>query len=311
MESFNKLQVLKDQHPRLVVALGMFDGLHIGHASIIRRAVALAREIEGECLVFTFSNHPRTVFAPASAPLRLSSPRLRQQQMAALGVDLYMSIPVTRAFAQHTAQEFLALLQSHFAPRYVVAGPNYTFGRQGKGTDRLLVREGAHYGFTAEICPAVLRDGRPVSSTRLRALIAAGDLTRAADFLGQPFTLLGRVRHGDQRGRTIGFPTANIDLRDGYATLPNGAYAAEVIYNGQSYGGLANIGNNPTFAGCNRRLEVHILGFAGDLYDQLTEVRFLQKLRDEQKFPGIEALTAQLHKDKAQAQQIFTRLHIG
>ena len=311
MDSYNKLAVLKDKYPRLVVALGMFDGLHIGHQSIISRAVELAGAIGGRSLVFTFSNHPRTIFAPEAVPLTLSSPRLRQQQLAALGVDVYMSIPLTRAFAQHSAQDFLALLRSHFAPRYVVAGPNYTFGRQGKGTDRMLLREAANYGFQAEICPAVLRGGRPVSSTRIRALVAAGDLVTAADFLGHPFTVLGRVIHGDQRGRTIGFPTANFAIMDTQAMLPNGVYAAEVIYAGQSYGGLANIGNNPTFAGCNRRLEVNILDFAGDIYDQLVEVRFRQKLRDEVRFPSAEALVAQMQKDKLQARQLFARLHIG
>ena len=307
MEIFKKLTVLKDKYPRLVVALGMFDGVHIGHQSIIRRAVELARECDGKCLVFTFSNHPREIFAPDSCPPAIHSPRLRQQLMAELSVDLYMAIPFTPAFAKHTPEEFMAMLQSHFAPRYVVTGPNYTFGRGGKGSDRLLMRCGQDYGFQAEICPAVLRDGHAVSSTRIRKLILAGNLAKAEEFLGRPFTVLGRVRHGDQRGRTIGYPTANLDIPEGRVLLPNGVYAAETIYDGQHYTGLANIGDNPTFEGCYRRLEVHILGFQGDIYDQLLEVRFRAQLRDEIKFPGVGALVAQMHKDEAQTRQLAAR----
>ena len=304
METYTKLTVLKHTYPRLVVALGMFDGVHIGHQSIIRRAVELARSIDGKCLVFTFSNHPRAIFAPDSLPPVISSARLRQQHMEELGVDLYMAIPFTREFAKHSPEDFLAMLQSHFAPRYVVTGPNYTFGCKGKGSDRTLLREAQNYGFQAEICPAVLRGGRPVSSTRIRRLILAGDLETAEDFLGRPFTVLGRVIHGDQRGRTIGFPTANLAIPDDRVMLPNGVYAAEVLYEGQHYLGLANIGNNPTFEGCNRRLEVNLQGFHADIYDRLIEVRFRAKLRDEIKFPSVEALVTQMHKDKAHAIQL-------
>ena len=225
MQVYHKLKDFTQKYPRISVALGMFDGVHIGHQSIIRRAVELARKVHGTSAVFTFSNHPLSVLSPEHMPLQIGTEALKEQQACELGVDLFVCIPFTRDFAQRTPEEFLALLRDDFAPRYVVTGPNYTFGQKGRGTHRQLLREGADYGFHAEICPAVLRGGRPVSSTRIRALIADGNLDEANDFLGHPFRLVERVIHGDRRGRTIGFPTANLPIQPQAAMLPNGAYA--------------------------------------------------------------------------------------
>lgn len=301
MDVYTKLTDLTSRYKGIVVALGMFDGVHIGHQSIIRRAVSLAREQGGTAMVFTFSNHPLAVLAPQALPPQIGNNLLRQTRLAELGVDVLMSIPFTRSFAGNSPEEFLQLLRRHMAPRCVVTGPNYTFGAKGKGNQRLLLREGASYGFATEICPAVLRDGRPVSSTRIRALLDQGNLGEANDFLGYDFTVMDRVIHGDQRGRTLGFPTANLAIPDERVMLPNGVYAARVIYKGQSYDGLANIGDNPTFAGCNRRLEVNIQGFHQDIYDQVIEVRFLAKLRDEVRFDGVDQLVRQMRKDKENA----------
>ena len=307
MQVYHKLKDFTQKYPRISVALGMFDGVHIGHQSIIRRAVELARKVHGTSAVFTFSNHPLSVLSPEHMPLQIGTEALKEQQACELGVDLFVCIPFTRDFAQRTPEEFLALLRDDFAPRYVVTGPNYTFGQKGRGTHRQLLREGADYGFHAEICPAVLRGGRPVSSTRIRALIADGNLDEANDFLGHPFRLVERVIHGDRRGRTIGFPTANLPIQPQAAMLPNGAYAVRVQAGGRWYGGMANIGDNPTFAGCNRRVEVHIEGFSGDLYDRVIVVDFLAKLRDEQKFSNVDQLVRQLKKDLMNAEKVWNR----
>ena len=200
MDVYTKLTDLTSRYKGIVVALGMFDGVHIGHQSIIRRAVSLAREQGGTAMVFTFSNHPLAVLAPQALPPQIGNNLLRQTRLAELGVDVLMSIPFTRSFAGNSPEEFLQLLRQHMAPRCVVTGPNYTFGAKGKGNQRLLLREGASYGFATEICPAVLRDGRPVSSTRIRALLDQGNLGEANDFLGYAFTVMDRVIHGDQRG---------------------------------------------------------------------------------------------------------------
>ena len=305
MKVFSKLTALSREYKNIVVALGMFDGVHIGHQSIIRRAVELAREIDGTAVVFTFSNHPLSVIAPIALPKQIGNNLLRERRLAEIGVDVLVSIPFTRDFATKSPEEFLNLLRTYFAPRYVVTGPNYTFGSKGKGTQRQLVREGHDYGFEAEVCPAVLRDGRPVSSTRIRALIDLGNLEETNDFLGYPFTVVDRVIHGDKRGRTLGFPTANLVIPDERVMLPNGVYACEAVYAGKHYAGLANIGNNPTFEGCNRRLEVNIQDFEQNIYDKVIEVRFLAKLRDEKKFNGVDALVAQMHRDKENARKYW------
>ena len=305
MKVYTKLTDLTKSYRDIVVALGMFDGVHIGHQSIIRRAVELAREIKGTAMVFTFSNHPLSVVAPQALPPQIGNNLLRETRLQKLGVDVLMSVPFTRAFAGNSAEEFLQLLQQEFAPRYVVTGPNYTFGAKGKRNQRLLLRAGRDYGFRTEICPAVLKEGRPVSSTRIRSLLDQGNLLEANDFLGYEFTVIDRVIHGDQRGRTLGFPTANLAIPDERVMLPNGVYAARVIYEGKHYDGLANIGNNPTFEGCNRRLEVNIQDFSQDIYDKVLEVRFLARLRDEVKFDGVEQLVRQMRKDKEKARSYW------
>lgn len=303
MQIYTKLTDLRQKYPRLVIALGMFDGVHVGHQSIIRRAVEIARAHNGTAMVFTFSNHPLSVIAPEHVPPQISNNRLREARFAALGVDVLMMIPFTKHFANHTPEEFMSLLQAYFAPKFVVTGPNYTFGAKGKGTHRLLLRSSHDFGFQTEICPAVLRDGRPVSSTRIRSLIQQGNLPEVNDFLGYPFTVIGQVIHGEARGRTLGFPTANLAIPDARVMLPNGVYASHVLYDGKTYAGLANIGDNPTFPGCNRRIEVNLLDFSGNLYDKFIEVRFLAKLRDEQKFNSVEELVTQMHKDKENARK--------
>lgn len=305
MKIFSKLTALSRSYNNIVVALGMFDGVHVGHQSIIRRAVELARKIDGTAVVFTFSNHPLSVLAPTAMPKQIGSNLLRQQRLEALGVDVLLSIPFTKDFAGKSPEEFMQLLKQFLAPRYVVTGPNYTFGAKGKGTQRQLFRECCQYGFQAEVCQAVLRDGRAVSSTRIRALIDQGNLPEANDFLGYPFSVADRVRHGDKRGRTLGFPTANLAIPDTRVMLPNGVYACEVLYDGSVYNGLANIGNNPTFEGCSRRLEVNIRDFNQDIYDRILTVRFLAKLREEKKFSGKDELIAQMQQDKEEARRYW------
>ena len=221
----------------------------------------IAQARGGKSMVFTFSNHPLSVLAPENMPPQIGSSQLRSRLIAQLGVDVLMAVPFTKQLAQRTPEAFLAMLRDSFAPCCVVTGPNYTFGSRGKGTHRMLLRDAAAFGFDAEVCPAVMLDGRTVSSTRIRALLQQGKLEEAAACLGRPFTVLDRVIHGERRGRTLGFPTANLAITDAQVMLPNGVYATRVCYEGKAYLGLANIGNNPTFEGCNRRLEVHIEDF--------------------------------------------------
>ena len=311
MRTYTKITDITKEYPRTAVALGMFDGMHIGHQSIVRRAMELAREQAGTSVVFTFSNHPLSVLARERMPLQIGSTELRAAILEKMGVEVLFNIPFTKEFSRLSPEKFLEVLRDNLAPSYVVTGANFTFGRQGKGNQRLLQRVGENYGFHAEICPTVLSGGRPVSSTRVRELLREGNLAAVNEFLGRPFTFTARVIHGDRRGRTLGFPTANLQITGERAMLPNGAYAVQVICMGARYDGLANIGNNPTFDGCDRRLEVNIQNFQGDIYDRLLQIVFLEKLRDEKKFSSVEHLVRQLHRDREAAMEIWARYAEG
>lgn len=297
LEIIKKITGLTKKYPRPVVALGMFDGVHLGHTSVIRHAIDIAKKIDGTAIVFTFSNHPLTVIAPDDAPLMIGSKNLRREIFVDLGVDVLIEIPFTKDFSKKSPEEFLELLQDKIAPAYVVTGPNYTFGRFGRGNGRLLLREAQNYDFKAEVCQSFTVDRKIVSSTRIRALIAVGDLNSANQLLGRNFTYAGEVVNGDKRGRKIGFPTANLEIADHRAMLPNGAYVVYVKVRGKFFNGIANIGNNPTFKVAKRRLEVFIDDFSENIYGEEIFVSFVSKLRDEKTFASIDDLKNQLNED--------------
>ncbi len=305
MQVFSKIIDLTELYPNIVIALGTFDGVHIGHQSIIRQAIELAEKIHGISMVFTFSNHPLSVVAPERVPLQIGDNFSKKHVLSGLGVDILVNIPFTKKFAKFSPGDFLDMLRENYAPKYIVSGPNYTFGYRGKGNVKMLLREGKIYGFQAEIHPAVYLDGRIVSSTQVRKFLAEGNLTMANEYLGRPFSFSGAVVHGDRRGRLLGFPTANLVIEDSRAMLPNGVYAVKVFLRDSLYDGIANIGTNPTFEGCKRRLETHIIDFDENIYDSVLQVRFLQKLRDEQKFSSAEYLIRQMHSDLKNARNVL------
>ncbi len=297
MEVIKKIAGLTQKYNQPVLALGMFDGVHLGHASVIRRAVEVAKKIGGTSMVFTFSNHPLSVLSPENAPLMIGSRSLRRDIFESLGVEILIEIQFTKELSRKSPEEFLELLREKISPAYVVTGPNYTFGRLGKGNGRMLLREGENYGFKAEICPAVTIGKKSVSSTRIRALIAEGNLAEANELLGRNFTYVATVVHGDKRGRKLGFPTANLEIDDNRAMLPNGAYIVGVKIGKNFYSGIANIGDNPTFKVAKRRLEVFIDNFSGDIYGEEISVSFVKKIRDEKVFDSVEDLKLQLSED--------------
>lgn len=301
MESYTKLIEFRALYPNIVIALGMFDGLHIGHQYIIQTAVRKAHEITGTAIVFSFMNHPRSVIDSTDVPHRIGNNTMRQMILEKLGVDVLVEIPFTPDFAKTDAADFIALMHRCFAPQYIVVGENYTFGRHGSGTPDLLYEKERIYGFHPIICPSVKLDGTTVSSTRIRSLIREGNINKVNTYLGYPFSIMGIVVHGEARGRQLGFPTANIPLYEEYEVPPNGVYAVIVRHGTELHGGVANIGNNPTFEGCNRRLEVHIFNFARDIYGENIIVEFHARIRDEHRFSSVAALTAQIKSDKKAA----------
>ena len=305
MKVYKKLSELTKKYPNPAVAMGMFDGVHVGHASIISRAVELAKLNNGTAMVLTFSNHPLSVLNPEKMPLMIGSRRLRRSIVESLGVKVMIELPFSKEFSKITPEDFLTIMADKVAPQYVVTGQNFTFGRFGKGNGRLLIREGERRGFKAEICPTVTVDRKAVSSTRIRELIALGDLESVNKLLGRAFVYISKVVHGDRRGRKLGFPTANLEISNQRAMLPNGAYAVSVKFNGKDYCGIANIGDNPTFNVNDRRLEVYIYDFSGDLYGQEIAVSFLAKLRDEKIFASVDELISQLRRDLQNALSIW------
>ena len=297
MEIIKKITGLTEKYPRPVVALGMFDGVHLGHASVIQHAIDTAKKIDGTVIVFTFSNHPLTVIDPNSAPLMIGSKNLRREIFSNMGVDVLIEVPFTKEFSRKSPEEFLELLREKISPAYVVTGPNYTFGRFGRGNGRMLLRAAQDYGFKAEVCQAFMVDRKTVSSTRIRTLIAEGDLLGANELLGRNFTYAGKVVNGDKRGRKLGFPTANIEIDDQRAMLPNGAYIVRVKVREKFFNGIANVGNNPTFKVAQRRLEVFIDEFNDNIYGEEIFVSFVSKIRDEKIFSSADELKVQLAED--------------
>ena len=289
-----------------VVAIGTFDGVHLGHQKLISRAVELARKSGVPSVVLTFWNHPMSVLAPDRVPLSLSPIEERRRVFAKLGVEFVIEERFTAELAALSAEGFLALLVEHLAPKVVVIGANFTFGAGGIGMPGFLAQRGKALGFSVEEAPLLVLNGERVSSTRVRALLAAGDVRLAGELLGHPFAIAGIVEHGDERGRKLGFPTVNISPVKGQALPADGVYAVRILCPDETeHNGIANVGDNPTFGGDPLRIEAHLLDFSGDLYDQRIVVRFIERMREERKFPSAEALVSQIRQDEKRARSIL------
>jgi riboflavin kinase / FMN adenylyltransferase len=296
-----------------VIAIGNFDGVHLGHQAVIGAAGELARDAGTAHAVLTFEPHPRRVFRPADPPFRLTPFRVKSRRIEALGVDLLFTLHFDPAFAAWSAEDFIdRLLVERLGARHVVVGYDFVFGHQRRGTPALLAERGAAQGLGVTIVdPVAAAGGALYSSTRIREHLAAGEPRAAAALLGRFWEIDGRVERGDQRGRTIGFPTANLTLDD-YLRPAAGVYAvrAGIDAGGGTawHDGVANFGRRPTFDGTDLRLEVHLLDFAGDLYGRHLRVALIEHLRPEHKFPGIEALKAQIAADAAQARAVLAAM---
>lgn len=307
MEVLTQMTNISRQYKKIAVALGTFDGVHVGHQRIINRAIEYAKEQNGISVVFTFSNHPLSVVAPERCPLQIITPEYKSKILSRMGVDVLLSIPFTPQFLKLSPEAFLQLLQDNLNPDYIVVGPNYSFGYKSAGTPELLKAAGKAGRFQVEIHSPVYVDSQLVSSTLIRQLAGDGDVSQAAKFLGRPLRIQGEVVHGDQRGKLLGYPTANINIASGMVIPANGVYAVSISYDHKCFDGVANIGTNPTFEGTERRIEVHLLNFAGNLYGRTIELDFLEHLRGEKTFSSANELKDQIHKDVGAAQQILAR----
>ena len=287
------------------LAIGVFDGVHLGHQAVIRRALEDARAANGTAVVVTFDPHPVRVMRPQQAPRLLTSTQHKAQLIERLGVSELLVIPFTPELAALSPEAFVLSLHAACRPlREICVGHTWSFGRDRAGNLELLKTMGDQLGFDEVGLPAVEIDGEVVSSTLVRAAVETGDLQRASRFLGRDFTILGTVVRGDQLGRTIGFPTANLSAHNEQFP-PNGVYAVEAVCEGRTLPGVVNIGVRPTIATASgeRVLELHLFDFIADIYGQDVEVVFRRFLRPEQKFAGLDALKTQIARDVADARQ--------
>lgn len=288
------------------ITIGNFDGLHVGHQTMLARLQEVARERKLPSCVLSFEPHPREFFSPEKAPTRLSSLREKADALALLGIDHLHVFRFDRTFSALSADDFIArVLTDTLHARYVLVGDDFRFGAQRAGDFALLTRSGTVQGFEAETLSTVQLDGERASSTAVRNALAAGDLARAARLLGRPYSICGRVMHGDKLGRELGYPTANVQLKHNRPPLW-GIFAVRVSgLDAENLPGVASLGVRPTTKGADAApvLEVHLFDFHDQIYGRRVRVDFLQKLRDEAKFPDLSSLIAQIGHDVDHAKQ--------
>jgi len=292
---------------KVCLAIGFFDGVHLGHQQILRQTITDARKHGALALVITFDNHPNTIVAPTRVPPLIYSRAQRLRTIESLGPEATLLIPFDHAFSQKTGEEFIRELSAAWhGIQSICVGANFTFGHKRSGNVELLKTLGAELKFAVHGMAAVALDGDAVSSTRIREAIRAGELDAASQMLGRAYSIAGTVVKGDQLGRTLGFPTANLDAA-GLALPPQGVYVIQAVVRGERHCGVLNIGTRPTLGNTDPplRVEAHLLDFTGDLYGQELEIVLGEKIRDEKRFPSVDELMTQIARDIATARSAF------
>ena len=289
------------------LALGNFDGFHLGHQAVVGRAVARGAHEHRPVIVATFDPHPVRFFKPDAAPFRLTTLDQRQRMFAAAGADAMLVFAFNRALASTSAADFVSeLLAKHIGASAVITGDDFTFGARRGGNAAVLRELGAAHGISAETVAPVQLDGEPVSSSRIRDALKAGDPGTATHLLTRPFAIEGVVIHGDKRGRELGWPTANVELGS-YQRPAYGIYAVRVrLDDGGEHDGVANLGVRPMFDPPKELLETVLFDWDGDLYGRTIEVALHHFIRPEMKFGGMEALKRQMENDAAEAKRLLS-----
>lgn len=305
MELIRGLHNLRPQHSGCVLTIGKFDGVHRGHQAVLANVIEKARELALPATVMVFEPQPEEVFSPETAPARLSPLREKYTLLKAQGVDRLLCVRFNRHFASQTADTFIHdLLVNRLGVRFLVVGDDFRFGRGREGDFAMLQQAGKQYGFEVVSTQSYRVDNCRISSTAVREALALGDFAKAQTMLGHDFSVTGTVIHGDKKGRTIGFPTANV-LLNRCQTPITGVFAVKVEVHGQWHTGVANVGSRPTVNGQRKQLEVHLFDYAGSLYGQTIHVVPVKKLRDEQKFASFEALKIQIEQDALAARRVL------
>jgi len=311
LESVQGTAGLKRELRRAVLTIGNFDGLHVGHRAIMRTVVARARDLGGEAVVYTFEPHPRKVLRPDQPPQLLTTLDQKIDLLDGMGVDVAIFEPFDREFAAMEPESFVReYIHRQIRPMEVYVGYDFRFGRDREGSMRLLTEMGPRLGFSVTIIPEVTIDGRDVNSTRIRELLSQGDVRETQRLLGRPFCTRGIIVEGRRRGRTLGFPTANIAPQN--EVLPGaGVYAGYARFvddgdpvRGEEFPAVTNVGWRPTFDDdMGFVAEAHLIDFEGDLYGRRIDLSFEHRLRSERKFAGPEELKTQIRKDVAEARR--------
>ena len=305
--------VVRDDSPRVaqfsgaVAAIGNFDGVHRGHRAVIDAALARAAALDAPAIAITFEPHPRKVLRPSDPVFRLTDETAKLRLLAATGLDGALVLTFDTAFAALSAEQFVArILVGRLGIRGATIGFDFHFGHARQGSPKFLAGEGERYGFSVETAPPLEDEGRPVSSSSIRAALAEGRVVEAAELLGYPWFASGPVRSGDKRGRDLGFPTANIAL-DPDCGLKHGIYAVRIGIGGLIRDGVASFGTRPTFDDGAPLLEVHVFDFSGDLYGAPMDVAFIGWIRPELKFDSVDALVKRMNDDTRLAGAALTR----
>lgn len=288
-----------------VLTIGNFDGVHLGHQEIFRKVVQRARQISGTSIVLTFDPHPLKILAPDRCPPLLTPTAKKLSLMETCHLDFVVCLPFTRELADLGPGDFVErILLGTFGMQEIYVGYDFAFGKGRSGTIELLQELGERHSFMVHISSPITVQGRIVSSSSIRQWIQQGQMEEAALLLGRLYSLVGTVVEGYQKGRELGFPTANVGLT--YEVIPaRGVYAVQVEWRGRRYDGVANIGVNPTFGRSQLSLEIHLFDFAERLYAETVEVFFVKKIRDEQAFPSVAALIEQIRQDVETAHRLL------
>jgi len=294
--------------PYVVLSSGSFDGVHLGHQQILKRLVQIAKENEGQSAVITFFPHPRLFFGQEVKLLTTLEEKI--SLLEEVGIDYLLILPFDKTLANYTAEEFIQkiYIESTHTKKLVI-GYDHHFGKGREGNFAFLAKNIAHYPFEIEEIPAKDIDTIAISSTKIRNALVGGDIKTACLYLGRPYTLRGKVIQGDKLGRTLGFPTANLAISESYKLIPQeGVYAVEVWWQGKPYEGMLHIGRRPTLqAKKDLRIEVHLLDFDQDIYEQYLELHFIDFIRENSTFENLTKLTEQLAKDKESCRVILNQ----
>jgi riboflavin kinase/FMN adenylyltransferase len=305
MEILRSIPELSDLPGPLFLAIGVFDGVHLGHQAVISTSAEHARMANGTPVVVTFDPHPEKILRPEAAPHLLTATPHKIALIRELGVAHLLIIKFDKQFAATEPEDFVQQLVEHSKPlREICVGHEWSFGKNRRGNLKLLNKFGAQFDFGVVGIPPVTVNGELVSSTAIRQALETGDLAKTARMLGREYTILGTVVHGDDLGKKIGFPTANLSAHNEQFP-PNGVYFAEAKLDGATYPGVVNLGCRPTVSSKTERiLEIYLLDFERDIYGKDIEVRFIRYLRPEKKFENVEALASQIDLDVKQAREL-------